>query len=83
MGGKLIKSKYTIVIVSPTSQTFKWETSEDGGKTWKTGRRGQVDEKVTAKRSSEGGDARGIPYSIEEGGLAAALCRLGSRIPPP
>jgi hypothetical protein len=35
MGGKLIKSKYTVVLTSPTTQTFKWETSEDG-KTWAT-----------------------------------------------
>ncbi len=35
MGGKLIKSKYTVVLTSPTTQTFKWETSEDG-KTWST-----------------------------------------------
>ena len=33
MGGKMIKSRYTIVMPSPTTQTFKWETSEDG-KTW-------------------------------------------------
>ncbi len=33
MGGKLIKSRYTVVVSSPTSQSFKWETSEDG-KTW-------------------------------------------------
>ena len=30
MGGKLIRSRYTVVVTSPTSQTFKWETSEDG-----------------------------------------------------
>lgn len=35
MGGKLIKSRYTIVLPTPTTQTFKWETSEDG-KTWTT-----------------------------------------------
>jgi hypothetical protein len=35
MGGKLIKSRYTVVLTSPTTQTFKWETSEDG-KTWGT-----------------------------------------------
>ncbi len=35
MGGKMIKSKYTVVLTSPTTQTFKWETSEDG-KTWAT-----------------------------------------------
>jgi hypothetical protein len=33
MGGKLIHSRYTITEVSPTSYTFKWETSEDG-KSW-------------------------------------------------
>jgi hypothetical protein len=41
MGGKLVKSKYTITMVSPTQQTFKWETSEDGGKTWKTAAEGK------------------------------------------
>jgi Protein of unknown function (DUF1579) len=35
MGGKLIHSRYTIVKPTPTTQTFKWETSEDG-KTWTT-----------------------------------------------
>ena len=35
MGGKMIKSRYTIVLRSPTTQAFKWETSEDG-KTWST-----------------------------------------------
>ena len=35
MGGKTIHSRYTIVETSPTSYTFKWETSEDG-KTWNT-----------------------------------------------
>ena len=30
MGGKMIKSRYTIVMPSSTTQTFKWETSEDG-----------------------------------------------------
>jgi Protein of unknown function (DUF1579) len=42
MGGKLIKSKYTITFVSPTSQTFKWETSDDGGKTFKTAAEGKA-----------------------------------------
>lgn len=36
MGGKMVKSKYTITLTSPTTQTFKWEASDDGGKTWKT-----------------------------------------------
>jgi hypothetical protein len=35
MGGKLIHSRYTIVKPTPTTQTFKWEMSEDG-KTWTT-----------------------------------------------
>jgi hypothetical protein len=42
MGGKVIKSKYTITMATPTSQTFKWETSEDGGKTWKTAAEGKA-----------------------------------------
>jgi hypothetical protein len=33
MGGKLIKSRYTIVEDSPTNYNFKWEVSEDGS-TW-------------------------------------------------
>ena len=41
MGGKMIKSRYTIVVTSPTTQTFKWELSEDGGKTWKTASEGK------------------------------------------
>jgi hypothetical protein len=41
MGGKVIKSKYTIVNVTPTSQTFKWEVSDDGGKTWKMAAEGK------------------------------------------
>lgn len=40
MGGKVIKSKYTVVLTSPTTQTFKWETSEDG-KTWTTAAEGK------------------------------------------
>ena len=40
MGGKLIKSRYTIVVTSPTTYTFKWETSEDG-KTWTTAAEGK------------------------------------------
>jgi hypothetical protein len=35
MGGKLIRQRYTVTLTSPTTQTFKWETSEDG-KTWST-----------------------------------------------
>ena len=45
MGGKLIKSKYTLTLVSPTSQTFKWEMSDDGGKTWKTAAEGKSTKK--------------------------------------
>ena len=41
MGGKMIKSRYTIVVTSPTTQTFKWETSDDGGKTWKMAAEGK------------------------------------------
>ena len=41
MGGKVIKSKYTITMPTPTSQTFKWEVSDDGGKTWKTAGEGK------------------------------------------
>lgn len=33
MGGKTIHSRYTVTLDSPKSQTFKYETSEDG-KTW-------------------------------------------------
>jgi hypothetical protein len=44
MGGKLIKSKYTVVLTSPTTQTFKWETSEDG-KTWATMAQGKSTKK--------------------------------------
>lgn len=40
MGGKLIHSKYTVTLTSPTAQTFKWETSEDG-KTWATAAEGK------------------------------------------
>lgn len=29
MGGKTIHSRYTLTLVNPTTQTFKWETSED------------------------------------------------------
>ena len=45
MGGKLIKSKYTIMMPSPTSQTFKWEVSDDGGKTWKAAAEGKSTKK--------------------------------------
>jgi hypothetical protein len=34
-GGQTFKSRYTIVEVSPTSYTFKWESSADGTK-WAT-----------------------------------------------
>jgi hypothetical protein len=34
-GGQTFKSRYTVVEVSPTSYTFKWETSADGTK-WAT-----------------------------------------------
>lgn len=44
MGGKMIKSKYTVVLTSPTTQTFKWETSEDG-KTWTTAAEGKSTKK--------------------------------------
>lgn len=40
MGGKLIHSKYTITLTSPTAQAFTWETSEDG-KTWSTAAEGK------------------------------------------
>ena len=40
MGGKTIKSRYTITLTSPTTQAFKWETSEDG-KTWTTAAEGK------------------------------------------
>ena len=45
MGGKVIHSKYTITLTSPTSQTFKWEVSDDGGKTWKTAADGKSTKK--------------------------------------
>lgn len=35
MGGKTFDSRYTIVETSPTSYTFKWDTSDDGTK-WTT-----------------------------------------------
>ena len=40
MGGKVVHSRYTVVVTSPTSQTFKWETSDDG-KTWTTSAEGK------------------------------------------
>jgi len=40
MGGKTVYSRYTVVVTSPTSQTFKWETSDDG-KTWTTAAEGK------------------------------------------
>jgi len=33
MGGKMVKSRYTIKEISPTSYTFKWEMMGDDG-TW-------------------------------------------------
>ena len=44
MAGKTIHSRYTVVETSPTSYTFKWETSEDG-KTYAT----MMDGKATKK----------------------------------
>ncbi len=41
MGGKMVHSRYTVVLASPTSQTFKWETSMDG-KTWTTAAEGKL-----------------------------------------
>jgi Protein of unknown function (DUF1579) len=35
VGGQTFKSRYTMVETSPTSYTFKWDTSPDGGK-WST-----------------------------------------------
>jgi len=35
MGGKSVKSRYTIKETSPTSYTFKWETMGDDG-AWQT-----------------------------------------------
>jgi hypothetical protein len=45
MGGKTIKSRYTIVLTSPTTQNFKWEASDDGGKTWTTAAEGKSTKK--------------------------------------
>ena len=33
MGGKMVKSRYTMKVLSPTSYTFKWEMQGEGG-TW-------------------------------------------------
>jgi Protein of unknown function (DUF1579) len=44
MGGKMVKGRYTMVESSPTSYTFKMESSEDG-KTWS----GLMEGKVTKK----------------------------------
>ncbi len=35
MGGKTFKSRFVLTRVSPTSQKFAWEMSEDGS-TWNT-----------------------------------------------
>lgn len=35
MGGKMVKSRFTIKQLSPTSYTFKWEMQTEGG-TWST-----------------------------------------------
>ena len=35
MGGKLVKSRYTMKVLSPTSYTYKWEMQGDGG-AWST-----------------------------------------------
>ncbi len=34
MGGKKVKGKFTITEVSPTSYSFKFDTSQDNGATW-------------------------------------------------
>jgi hypothetical protein len=44
MGGKMVKSRYTIVMPTSTTQTFKWETSDDG-KTWSTMAEGKSSKK--------------------------------------
>jgi len=31
MGGKLVKSRYTMKLLSPTSYSFKWEMQGEGG----------------------------------------------------
>jgi hypothetical protein len=35
MGGKVIKGRYTVKVLSPTSYTFKFETASDAGD-WNT-----------------------------------------------
>ena len=35
MGGKLVKSRYTMKLLSPTAYTFKWEMQGEGG-AWST-----------------------------------------------
>lgn len=35
VGGKTVHSRYVVTLTSPTTQTFKWETSDDGKK-WTT-----------------------------------------------
>lgn len=52
MGGKMIKSRYTIVETSPTAYNFKWETSEDGS-TWSA-----IMEGKTAKTAAEAEKAK-------------------------
>jgi len=44
MGGKLIHSRYTVTLASPTTETWKYETSEDG-KTWSTMAEGKATKK--------------------------------------
>jgi hypothetical protein len=34
MGGKMVKGKFVLTEVSPTSYTYKFDTSTDKGKTW-------------------------------------------------
>jgi hypothetical protein len=44
MGGKTIHSRYTVTLTSPTTQVYKYETSEDG-KTWNTMAEGKSSKK--------------------------------------
>jgi hypothetical protein len=44
MGGKTVHSRYTVTLTSPTTQTFKYETSEDG-KRWTTAAEGKSTKK--------------------------------------
>jgi hypothetical protein len=44
MGGKLVKSRYTLQHVSPSSYTFKWEVEGEGGK-WATLMEGKTTKK--------------------------------------